>query len=235
MRVAIYTRVSTKDQSCEMQLADLRRYAASLGHTVVEEYVDYETGQIGKRTKGTRYDDLLRDARLKLFDAVLVWKYDRLARSLVHLDAICKELEALGIAFIASTQSIDTTTPIGKFFLHILGSFAEFELALLKERCAAGRKRVQDTGLNRHGVPTRLGRPEEVSADKRDRVVDAYFKGQTLSWISEKEHMALSSIHRILERSVLRCEHGKFRCRVCKSAGRIPVRIAPTKVSGAVG
>jgi len=108
--VALYARVSTLDQSCEMQLEDLRRYVARFGRSY--EYV--EIGVSGAQRRRPQLDTLMKDARKRLFDVVLVWKFDRFARSVKHLVDSLEEFRALGIDFISFTEGADTTTPSGE-------------------------------------------------------------------------------------------------------------------------
>ena len=128
-RVAIYARVSTGEQSPELQLRELRDYAGRRGFAVHREYVDQASGDVRRRQRAPEFDALMADARRRRFDCVLVWKYDRFARSLGALIAALQEFRDLGVDFISHTQAIDTTTPMGRLFFHVIGSFAEFEPA----------------------------------------------------------------------------------------------------------
>jgi hypothetical protein len=105
MIVAIYARVSTTDQSCEIQLHELRQYLAKRGLEVFQEYVD--TGFSGAAASRPRLDQLLRDARLRKFEAVLVWKLDRWGRSVAHCVRSIQELVSLGVRFLSPTESRD--------------------------------------------------------------------------------------------------------------------------------
>lgn len=235
MRVAIYTRVSTKEQSCEIQLQELNLYAKERGFAVVATYVDSVTGDFSKRKAKTRYDELMDDARAGRFDCVLVWKYDRFARSLLGLITSVAEFERLGIQFISRSENIDTTTPTGKLFFHIMASFAEFERSLIVERTKRGLKLIQDTGRNSKGELVTLGRPEIVSQDKKDAVVELYMLGKGFQRISETVGMPLGTVYSIVKRSVLPCAHGKYRCSHCRSLGRVPIRIDATDSSDGLG
>jgi DNA invertase Pin-like site-specific DNA recombinase len=113
---ALYARVSTLDQNCEVQLEELRRFA-SKRFARSTEYTD--AGVSGTQRNRPQLDALMRDARRRLFDVVLVWKFDRFARSLKHLIESLDEFNALGIDFISLTEGIDTTTPAGQLLFHI--------------------------------------------------------------------------------------------------------------------
>ena len=152
MRAGIYARVSTFDQEPENQLAEVRRYTAARGWTAVE-YVD--RGVSGAKDRRPALDDLLRDARRRRFDVLVVWRLDRLGRNLRHLITLLEELQALGIAFVSLNEGIDATTPAGKLQMHILGAIAEFERARIAERVKAGLQRARAQGK-------RLGRPRKA-------------------------------------------------------------------------
>jgi putative DNA-invertase from lambdoid prophage Rac len=161
MTAAIYARVSTEDQSCALQLTELRGYVERSGWTGVE-YVETASGKAGG--KRPVLDRLLQDARLKKFDVVLVWKLDRFGRSLQHLIENVQTLDSAGIRFIVPSQNIDTDTksPMGKFLMHIFGAFAEFERDLIVERVRAGVKEAQRAGKH-CGRPARVFRRDEAA------------------------------------------------------------------------
>jgi DNA invertase Pin-like site-specific DNA recombinase len=154
MRAALYGRVSTFDQEPENQLVELRRYVQARGWTAVE-HVD--RGVCGAKDRRPALDALLKDARRRRFDVVVVWRLDRLGRNLRHLITLLEELQALGIAFVSPNEGIDATTPAGKLQMHILGAIAEFERARIAERVKAGLQRAKAQGK-------RLGRPRKHPA-----------------------------------------------------------------------
>ena len=133
--VALYARVSTMDQSCAMQLDDLRRYAKQrFGRCY--EFVD--EGVSGTQRRRPQLDALMKNAGKRRFDVVLVWKFDRFARSVKHLVDSLDEFKALGIDFVSYTEGVDTTTPTGQLLFHIVGAVAQFERDLIAERVRAG-------------------------------------------------------------------------------------------------
>lgn len=150
-RAAIYARVSTFDQQPENQLAELRRYAVARGWDV-REFVDH--GVSGSKERRPALDEMVKDAKRRRFDAVVVWRLDRLGRNLKHLITLIDEMQALGIAFVSLNEGIDATTPAGKLQLHILAAIAEFERARIQERVKAGLARARAQGK-------RLGRPRK--------------------------------------------------------------------------
>lgn len=150
-RVAIYARVSTKDQDPGAQLHALRQYAVHRNFIVINEYVDVATGVIEKRVSKKKIVDasfrqLMDDAKKRKIDCVLVWKYDRFARSLKSLLEALMEFNNLGIDFISYTQNIDTTSPSGRLFFNVIASFSEFERELIVERVKSGIDRARAKG-----------------------------------------------------------------------------------------
>ena len=146
---ALYARVSTLDQNCEVQLQDLRRYAGQR-FAQYREYID--VGVSGAQRHRPQLDALMKDAHKRLFDVVLVWKFDRFARSLKHLIESLDEFGSLGIDFVSYTEGVDTTTPTGQLLFHIVGAVAQFERDLIAERVRAGMAHARAMGK-------RIGRP----------------------------------------------------------------------------
>jgi len=162
IKAALYARVSTGDQNCEMQLRELREYLARRGWESAGEYVD--TGFSGSKTSRPELDRLMKDARRRRFDAVVVWKLDRWGRSLTHLVQSLEQLTGVGVRFIAMTQNIDTdeSNPMARLLLHLMAAFAEFERSMIQERTVAGVRAAKARGAV-------LGRPRRVF--RRDEVV----------------------------------------------------------------
>ncbi len=144
-RVAIYARVSTVDkgQDPETQLIALRDYIEHRGFQIVGEYIDYASGT---REDRPHYRALLEAARKRQLDVVLVWRYDRFARSTQALVQALKEFQSLGVDFISYQENIDTTTPQGEMIFTVMASLAQFESALISERVKAGMARAKAQG-----------------------------------------------------------------------------------------
>ena len=160
MRAAVYARVSTFDQEPENQLRELRRYTEARGWQATE-FVD--KGVSGARESRPALDELVKAARRRRFDTLVVWRLDRLGRNLRHLIMLLDELTALGVGFVSLGEGIDTSTPAGRLQLHILGAIAEFERARIAERVRLGVARAKAQG-KRLGRPRRLVRDEEIAA-----------------------------------------------------------------------
>lgn len=143
MRAAIYARVSTLDQHPESQLLDLRRYVTARGWES-SEYVDH--GVSGTRESRPALDQMLRDARRRRLDAVVVWRLDRLGRSLRHLLVTLEELDRLGVTFISLGEGIDLGTPAGRLQMAILAAISQFERERIVERVKSGLARARAQG-----------------------------------------------------------------------------------------
>jgi len=165
-RVAIYARVSTVDkgQTPETQLLTLRAYAVHRGFVVAGEYIDYASGT---RTDRAQYHALLAAARQRQIDVVLVWRYDRFARSTQALVQALNEFHSLGVDFISSQENIDTTTPQGEMIFTVMASLAQFESALMSERVKAGMARARAQG-NDLAIDGNL--PRGIVAQMQDKV-----------------------------------------------------------------
>ena len=159
MKVAIYTRVSTNDQSVQMQSSDLKRYCDQRGFEVYKEYTDQ--GISGVKDKRPALDELMDDAKKKKFDAVLCWRFDRFARSTKHLITALEEFRHLNIDFISYQENIDTSSPLGKAMFTIVSAIAELERNILLERVRAGLKRAKENGAI-------LGRPRRLDLDVKE-------------------------------------------------------------------
>jgi DNA invertase Pin-like site-specific DNA recombinase len=150
MRVALYGRVSTVEQSAQMQLDELRAYCQRRQWEITEEFTD--TGVSGSKESRPALNRLLADARRRKFDCVLVYRYDRFARSLPqHVNAL-GEFDALGIHFVSLHEGVDTSTPNGRLVFGIFASIAEFERELIRGRVRSGLAAARAKGK-------RLGRP----------------------------------------------------------------------------
>jgi DNA invertase Pin-like site-specific DNA recombinase len=149
VKVAVYARVSTHDQTAENQLLELRRYVAARAWSSVE-YVD--EGVSGAKDRRPALDRLVADVRRHKVQAVVCWRLDRLGRNLRHLVLLLDDWQARGVAFVTLGEGIDTSTPAGRLVAGVLASIAEFERARIQERIMAGLARARAQG-------TRIGRP----------------------------------------------------------------------------
>ena len=143
MRVAVYCRVSTDDQDASVQESELLAFCVARGFSVFRVYTDVVSGSKDSRPS---LNVLMIDAYNRRFDCVLVWKLDRLGRSVQHLVSIVNNFKLWGVGLIVKTQDIDTTTANGMLLFHIFSAVAEFERDLIRERTRLGLKRAFNVG-----------------------------------------------------------------------------------------
>lgn len=156
MKVAAYLRVSTTSQDSDIQERLCREYCERQGHELYRVYRD--DGVSGIKESRPAFNELLKDMRLMKFNCIMVTKLDRVGRSLKHILNLFDEFAAWGIHFIAVTQSIDTSSPAGKFQLQMLGAFAEFERNLISERTKEGMINAKNVGKRGPDKKPRLKR-----------------------------------------------------------------------------
>jgi DNA invertase Pin-like site-specific DNA recombinase len=147
-KVALYTRVSTDEQKTDLQLMDLQEYVQRRGYDIFNTYEHIISGATKERKA---LDQLFSDANKRKFDIVLVWKFDRFARSLKMLVDSLALFQELGIDFISYKENIDTTTSMGRLIFHINSAYAEFEQEIIRDRVKAGIKAKRDKNNNQWG------------------------------------------------------------------------------------
>jgi len=187
LKVATYSRVSTRhrEQKPEVQVGELRRYCKARRFKITHEIVDRAKGGTDDRPG---FKQLMALVRAREVDAVIVVKLDRLFRSLKHLVNTIAEFEALGVKFIATRDQVDLTTPAGRMFVQILGSLAEFERELIRERILLGLDHARSQGK-------RLGRPKETD-DQAVRVLRA--KGLSYQRIQKQLGVSKGAVYRAI-------------------------------------
>ena len=187
IRVALYARVSTSNhgQDVTLQTRELKEFAERRGWECAGECVDL--GISGSRVRRPELDRLMVDAHRRQFDVVIVWKFDRFARSVSHLLRALETFQALGIDFVSLSESLDTSTPAGKMVFTVLGAVAELERSLIVERVKAGLRNARAKGK-------RLGRPRVIL----DVYRIAELRNTGLSWPQIANHMGcgLGTVYR---------------------------------------
>lgn len=151
-KVVIYIRVSTLEQKTDNQLKVLREYCKHQNWFINEIYID--RGQSGLSDKRPNFNRMLKDMRSRKFNTLIIWKLDRVGRSLQHLLLLLQEMQNKKIDLIVTSQNIDTTTAAGKLMFSVIGAFAEFESSLISERTKLGMERAKLKGKH-------IGRPKK--------------------------------------------------------------------------
>ena len=188
-RAALYLRVSTDQQTTDNQERELREIATRTGWEIVEVYKDHGISGAKSRDKRPAFDALCKDASRRRFDVVMAWSVDRLGRSLQDLIGFLSELHALGIDLFLHQQGIDTTTPAGKAMFQMMGVFAEFERAMIRDRVNSGLARARAEGKT-------LGRPK--LADRSESTIrDALANGDSIRKVATACKVSVGTVHRI--------------------------------------
>ena len=176
-----YARVSTDDQKADLQIAALKKADCQYIFT------DTATGASSKRPELTRCLESIRAG-----DTLVVWKLDRLGRSLSHLVAVLAELQGSGVAFLSLTEAIDTESAAGRLMGHILGALAEFERALIVERTQAGLKAAKNRG-------TKLGRKPSLSENQRKHARELLLKGERPATVAKLLNICRATLYNSLK------------------------------------
>jgi len=185
-RAALYARVSTGEQHLETQLYDLREMAKLRGCEIANEYTDIISGSKAKRPG---LDQLMADARRHRFDIVLVAAFDRIARNVRHFLDVLDELNQIGIEFVSKRENIDTSGPLGRAMLTIVGAISELERSLIVERVRAGMRRAKLEGRRIGRAPLDINRVAVV-ADRR--------AGMGLTTVAKKYHVSRATVCRLV-------------------------------------
>jgi DNA invertase Pin-like site-specific DNA recombinase len=203
-RAALYVRVSTTnrasrnqavfEQNPEVQEQPLRQMAEQRGWSVVKVYSDRMSGAKEDRP-GLK--TLMADARRGAFDVVLVWRFDRFARSIEQLVTGLAEFRSLGIDFVSCQEALDTSTPMGKAMFTIIGAMSELERNVIRERIVAGLEHAKTHGT-KSGDP--IGRPQAVFS--RTRVLELRAEGKSWRQIATSLGVGIATAHRTFQASV---------------------------------
>src|ERR1700692_671864 len=186
-RAVLYARVSTFDQHPETQLYDLREMAKQRGYEIVSEYSDKISGAKQKRPG---LDQLLADGRRHKFDVVLVWAFERRAGSVRHFLEILDELNHLNIEFVSFRENLDTSGPLGRAMVIIVGAIAELERSLIVERVKAGMRRAKLEGRQ-------IGRARlDIN---REQVVEDRRSGMSLTVVAKRHAISRASVCRLMK------------------------------------
>lgn len=187
MRVALYARVSTDGQDPKLQLSALRAHAANRGWTITGEFVDQ--GYSGAKEKRPALDKLMKAVWAGTVQAVLVWRFDRFARSVKHLMKALEEFRSLNVHFISLQEQFDTATPIGHAMFTMIGAMAQLERDMIRERVKAGLAVAKARGK-------RLGRP--VVRVNQHELAELKTSGLSMHEMARQLHCSRSTIRRRL-------------------------------------
>ena len=189
VRCGLYLRVSTDNQIPDLQRRELVEFCARRGWEIVATYEDI--GVSGSKDSRPELNRLMADAQKRRFDAVVVWKFDRFARSVSHLLRALDTFRVLGIEFVSLSESLDTATPAGRMVFTVLGAVAELERSLTAERVRAGMKSAKARGV-------RLGR--QVIQIDSETVRRLRSEGKSYRAISKELGISAATVHKSARR-----------------------------------
>jgi DNA invertase Pin-like site-specific DNA recombinase len=190
MKVAIYVRVSTNEQTTENQVRELTDWADRAGHEIVRVFDDNGVSGAKGREHRKEFDKLLKGAVRREFDMVAAWSVDRLGRSLQDLIGFLQELHGAGVDLYLHQQALDTSTPSGKAMFQMMGVFAEFERSMISERVKAGLARAKSNGKM-------LGRPK-VSSEREAAIRELRAGGMGILRIGKELGIGTSTVQRVI-------------------------------------
>ena len=190
-RVAIYSRVSTLDQSSENQTSFLTEIVARNGGRLVGLYVDEGVSGSKGRDKRPEFDRLCKDMVRRKFDLVMVWDVSRLGRSLQHLVEFLNDVQAIGCDLYVHQQGLDTSTPSGRMMFQMVGVVSEFERSMISERVKLGLRRAKASGK-------KLGQPSKMSDELIQQVWLLQDQGFGLKHITAQMPVSRSTIYKIM-------------------------------------
>ncbi len=192
-KAALYLRTSHADRTTENQRRELRKAAKRAGWSIAAVYEDNGISGAKGRDGRPGFDQMLKDANRREFEVIMAWSVDRLGRSLQHLVGFLDEVHALNIDLYLHVQGLDTTTPAGKALFQMLGVFAEFERAMIRERVMAGLARARAQGKA-------IGRPK-VNGQVEKKVLKLRSGGMGIKRIAKEAGVAVGTVYRILEQA----------------------------------
>jgi DNA invertase Pin-like site-specific DNA recombinase len=201
VRAAIYARVSTLNagQDPAMQTRELEEYCQRRGWQVHDTYID--NGYSGKKDSRPSLNRMMQDAYERRFDVVVVWRFDRFARSVSHLLRALETFNSLGVQFVSLSEQVDTSTPTGKMVFTVLGAVAELERNLIVERVRAGLRHARAKGK-------RLGRP--TKAVDVDQIKSLRASGHSWRSIAAMMKLSVGTVYAAAgtQRTAARCADG---------------------------
>ena len=188
-KVAIYARVSTKEQDCTRQLIELRQVAENHGWIIVDEYVD--EGISGSKKNRPELDRMMKDAISRQFEMVATLELSRLGRSVKNMCEIVDLLKSKNINLFIKNQNVDTSTPVGEFFFNIMNSVAQYEREIIRERIVSGLENAKRKGV-------RLGKKTNLTPQVREKIIEMKSKGTGLKRIATECSVGVKTVRTVL-------------------------------------
>ena len=188
-KVAIYARVSTKEQDCTRQLVELRQVAENHGWKIVDEYVD--EGISGAKKSRPELNRMMKDAISRKFEMVATLELSRLGRSVKNMCEIVDLLKSKNIHLFIKNQNVDTSVPVGEFFFNIMNSVAQYEREIIRERIVSGLENAKRKGV-------RLGKKSNLTPQVREKIIEMKSKGTGLKKIATECAVGVKTVRMVL-------------------------------------
>ena len=192
VRTAIYSRISTNDQTVSNQILELKDIANRKGYQIVAEFSDEGISGSKGRDQRSGFDNLIKGAIRKDFDLILVWSVDRLGRSLQDLVSFLNEIHSVDCDLYIHQSGIDTTTPAGKMMFQMCGVFSEFERTLIRNRVIAGQQRAKSEGKH-------IGRPSNLNDGLIHSIKYMREKGVGIRRIARDLNVGIATVYKVME------------------------------------
>jgi DNA invertase Pin-like site-specific DNA recombinase len=194
-KVVLYVRVSTDKQSVENQINELTSVSHRNGWEIVDTYSDAGFSGAFGRDKRPAFDELLKDANRKKYDGIMVWSIDRIGRSLQDLISFLNDVQSKDIDLYIHQQGLDSSTPTGRLMFSLVGSFAEYERTLIKERVRAGMERAKKSGTKSGRA---IGRPSNVNEGTKAAVIELHKSGMSMNKICKTLSIGNGTLYKLL-------------------------------------
>lgn len=191
IKTAIYSRVSTADQTSENQTLMLNEIAQRNGWELVDTYIDNGISGTFGRDKRPEFDRMCKDMIRRKFNRILVWDISRLGRSLQHLVEFLNDVQSVDCDLYIHQSGLDTSTPSGRMMFQMVGVFSEFERSMISERVKLGLQRVVSKGGT-------LGRRKTVTDSMKSHIIELRKEGLSLSEIAINVGISKMSVHRVV-------------------------------------
>ena len=192
-RVAIYTRVSTLDQTIDNQLIELREHCSKMGWEIVKEYADEGLSGTLSRDKRPALNSLIKDAYRKKFDSVVCWDISRLGRSMKELILFLSDMKDREIGICSVRQGFDTSTSMGEIMFQFVGILSSWEREMIRERTLAGLERARREGKT-------LGRRKDTNDTMTAKIIELRSAKKSLKEIASEVGVSIATVHRELKK-----------------------------------
>ena len=191
-KVAIYTRVSTLDQTIDNQLIELRDYCSKMGWEITKEYADEGLSGTLSREKRPALNSLIKDAYRKRFDSVVCWDISRLGRSMKELILFLSDMKDREIGICSVRQGFDTSTSMGEIMFQFVGILSSWEREMIRERTLAGLERAKREGKT-------LGRRKVTDDTMTAKILELRSAKKSIREIASEVGVSTATVHRQLK------------------------------------